>query len=196
MAQNKPLSFPGKDARLALLGEAPLVAETPESLLDDETTPNGHFFIRNNGTLPPAVADPDSWPLTLDGEVRAPLTLTLRELKARYPVTTLNMVLECGGNGRAFFQPRVNGNPWTNGGVGCAAWTGIRLGLLLAEAGLTEAARYTAHYGAEKPLSGDATRPALSRGVRIEKALEPHSMLVWGMNGEPLPPIHGGPLRL
>jgi sulfite oxidase len=106
------------------------------------------------------------------------------------------MVLECGGNGRAFFEPRVSGNPWTNGGVGCAAWTGVPLADVLADAGPTAAACYTAHYGADVPVSGDTGKPALSRGVRIEKALEPHSMLVWGMNGEPLPAIHGGPLRL
>src|SRR5205807_5633657 len=125
----------------------------------------------------------------VDGEVRTPLTLMLGELKARYRAMTRHMVLECGGNGRAFFEPRVSGNPWTHGGVGCAAWTGVPLADLLADAGPTQAARYTAHYGADVPVSGDS-KPALSRGVRIEKALEPHSMLVWGMNGAPLANIH------
>jgi DMSO/TMAO reductase YedYZ molybdopterin-dependent catalytic subunit len=106
------------------------------------------------------------------------------------------MVLECGGNGRAFFEPHVSGNQWTHGGVGCAAWTGIALADVLADAGLTDAAVYTAHYGADTPASGDPARPALSRGVRVAKALEPHTMLVWGMNGFALPPAHGGPLRL
>ncbi len=179
-----------------MLGERPLVAETPESLLDDETTPIERFFIRNNGNIPPHCADADAWTLAIDGEVRTPLTLTLAELKARYPVVTRHVVLECGGNGRAFFAPQVHGNQWTNGGVGCAAWTGVSLADVLADAGLTDAATYTAHYGADAPLSGDPHRPALSRGVRIEKALEPHSMLVWAMNGVPLPAIHGGPLRL
>ena len=193
--QDKPFVFPGKDDRLALLESEPLVCETPASLLDDATTPAAHFFIRNNGRIPPEVTAPDGWTLTIDGEVRVPLTLTLRDLKVRYPSTTLHMVLECGGNGRAFFEPRASGNPWTHGGVGCAAWTGVRLALVLAEAGLTEVACYTAHYGADAPVNGE-DRPALSRGVRIEKACEPHAMLVWGMNGAPLPAIHGGPLRL
>jgi DMSO/TMAO reductase YedYZ molybdopterin-dependent catalytic subunit len=196
MTPRRTLSFPAKDGRLTLLGSAPLVAETPESLLDDATTPTERFFIRNNGTIPPDASDPDAWPLVIDGEVRKPLRLTLRELKANYRAVTRHMVLECGGNGRAFFEPRVSGNPWTNGGVGCAAWSGVPLADLLADAGLTDAARYTAHYGADLPVSGDPTRPALSRGVRIEKALEPHSMLIWEMNGAPLATIHGGPLRL
>jgi DMSO/TMAO reductase YedYZ molybdopterin-dependent catalytic subunit len=194
-AKSEALTFPGKDARLDLLGEAPLVVQTPESLLDDETTPVERFFIRNNGTIPPPCADPDAWTLAIDGAVRNPLTLTLAELKARYSAVTRHIVLECGGNGRAFFAPHVHGNQWTNGGVGCAAWTGVALADVLADAGLTDAAIYTAHYGADTPLSGEA-KPALSRGVRIAKALEPHSMLVWGMNDAPLPAIHGGPLRL
>jgi len=194
--RDKFLSFPLKDERLVLLGSEPLVAETPESLLDDETTPTARFFIRNNGTIPPQIADPDTWRLVIDGEVQNPLSLTLGEIKAKYRAVTRHMVLECGGNGRSFFAPRVNGNPWTNGGVGCAAWTGVPLADVLIDAGLTAAARYTAHYGADVPVTGDAGRPALSRGVRIEKALEPHSMLVWGMNGAPLANIHGGPLRL
>jgi DMSO/TMAO reductase YedYZ molybdopterin-dependent catalytic subunit len=197
MAQSRTtLSHPGKDSRLTLLGETPLVAETPESLLDDETTPTERFFIRNNGHAPPPCDDPDGWMLAIDGEVERPLALTLRDLKTRYPVITRHMVLECGGNGRSFFEPRVNGNPWTNGGVGCAAWTGVALADVLADALPTRSAVYTAHYGADSALSGDPGKPALSRGVRIEKALDPHSMLVWGMNGAPLTPVHGEPLRL
>jgi DMSO/TMAO reductase YedYZ molybdopterin-dependent catalytic subunit len=196
VTDRNPLHFPGKDPGLGMLGRSPLVAETPESLLDDKTTPVERFFIRNNGNIPQPCAEPDAWTLAVDGEVRDPLTLTLRDLKARYPAVTRHMVLECGGNGRAFFEPHVHGNQWTNGGVGCAAWTGVALGSVLEDAGLTEAARYTAHYGADAPLTGDPSRPALSRGVRIAKALEPHSMLVWGMNGAPLSAVHGGPLRL
>ncbi|MFL6303969.1 MAG: sulfite oxidase [Candidatus Sulfotelmatobacter sp.] len=195
-AKTRSLTFPGKTDRLVLLGDAPLVAETPEGILDDDTTPTERFFIRNNGQVPSGAADPDAWTLAIDGEVDVPLMLTLGELKARFGAITRHMVLECGGNGRAFFEPAVRGSQWTNGGVGCAAWTGVPLSAVLEAAGLTVAARYTAHYGADLPVGGDAGQPVLSRGVRIEKALESHSMLVWGMNGAPLPNIHGGPLRL
>jgi DMSO/TMAO reductase YedYZ molybdopterin-dependent catalytic subunit len=184
----------GKDQRLVVLGEMPLVAETPASLLDTETTPANRFFIRNNGVTPQT--DAANWTLTIEGEVKTRLTLTLADLKENYREVTRHMLLECGGNGRAFFDPPANGNQWTHGGVGCAAWTGVPLADVLAQAGLTKAAVYTAHYGADTPMSGDVSKPALSRGVRIEKALEPHTMLVWGMNGSPLPLAHGGPLRL
>lgn len=106
------------------------------------------------------------------------------------------MVLECGGNGRAFFQPAGRGNQWTNGGGGCAEWTGVRLADVLKAAGLKPSAKFTGHFGTDPHLSGDPEKNAISRGMPIEKALEPHSLIVWGMNGEPLPHIHGGPLRL
>ena len=192
----QPLDYPGKEKGLAVLGERPLVAETPEHLLDDETTPISKFFIRNNGQIPEAAANPDAWKLTIDGEVNNRLELTLAELKSRFQPRTYRMVLECGGNGRSFFQPQARGNQWTNGGAGCAEWTGIPLGEVLQAAGLKDTAKYTAHYGADPHLSGDTTKDPLSRGMPIAKAMEPHSLIVYAMNGEPLPTIHGGPLRL
>ena len=77
------LDYPGKDPGLVLLGDRPLVAETPESLLDDDTTPTPRFFIRNNGQIPEEAKDADAWAIRIDGEVNRPLELTLGELKAR-----------------------------------------------------------------------------------------------------------------
>ena len=64
-----PLNFPGKSDKLVVLGEKPLVAETPESLLDDDTTPIDKFFIRNNGQVPEETRDADKWTVKIDGEV-------------------------------------------------------------------------------------------------------------------------------
>jgi sulfite oxidase len=186
----------GKDPGLVVIGDRPFVAETPEHLLDDDTTPIEKFFIRQNGIPPEMIDDPDSWELTIEGEVDEPITLTLAEIKDRFEHVTLRMVLECGGNGRSFFDPPARGNQWTNGGAGCAEWTGVRLRDVLEAAGIGENAIYTAHYGADMHLSGEPDREALSRGMRMEKALDDHSLLVWEMNGEPLPLTHGGPLRL
>src|SRR5690606_23088587 len=79
---------------------------------------------------------------------------------------------------------------------GCAEWTGVRLADVLKSAGLKPSGIYTAHFGADMHLSGDASKQPISRGVRIAKAMDPNSMIVWGMNGQPLPHIHGGPVRL
>ena len=144
----------GKD-RLSVLGETPLVAETPEDLLDDETTPASRFFIRNNGLLPERAPDPDSWSFVVDGEVERELRLTVADLKAQFAIKTWRMVLECGGNGRSFFEPPAEGNPWTNGGVGCAEWTGVSLADVLTAAGLKPSASHTAHFGADPDKNGD-----------------------------------------
>jgi DMSO/TMAO reductase YedYZ molybdopterin-dependent catalytic subunit len=189
------LNFPGKD-KLVVLGDRPLVAETPAELLDDDTTPISKFYIRNNGQTPEPVKDADSWKITIDGEVNKPLTITLGEIKSKFKAQTKRMVLECGGNGRGAFHPPARGNQWSNGGVGCAEWTGVKLSDLLKAAGVKPSAVYTAHYGADLHLSGDASKPPISRGVPLAKAMEQHSMIVWAMNGEPLPSIHGGPARL
>jgi DMSO/TMAO reductase YedYZ molybdopterin-dependent catalytic subunit len=191
----QPLNFPGKSDKLVVLGDRPLVAETPESLLDDDTTPTDKFFIRNNGQIPEASTLGDAWKIAIDGEVNQKIELTLGELKSRFPVVTRRLVLECGGNGRSFFNPQARGNQWTNGGVGCAEWTGVRLSDVLKAAGVKPSAVFTGHYGSDRSLA-DAAKDAISRGVPIKKAMDENNLIVWAMNGQPLPNIHGGPVRL
>jgi sulfite oxidase len=190
------LDFPGKDKGLVVIGERPLVAETPEHLLDDDTTPISKFYIRNNGQIPEQAKDADGWKITIDGEVNNKLELTLGELKKKFKPVKLRMVLECGGNGRSFFTPQARGNQWTNGGAGCAEWTGVRVADVLKAAGVKPSAVFSGHYGADPHLSGDPKRVALSRGVPIKKLMEQHNLIAWEMNGQPLPNIHGFPVRL
>jgi sulfite oxidase len=189
------LNFPGKSDKLVVLGDRPLVAETPENVLDDDTTPTDKFFIRNNGPTPEAASNPDSWKVVIDGEVNQKLELTLGELKSRFPPVTRRLVLECGGNGRSFFNPQARGNQWTNGGAGCAEWTGVRLVDVLQAAGVKSSAVFTGHYGADRSLA-DPTKDAISRGVPIRKAMDDNNLIVFAMNGQPLSNIHGGPVRL
>ncbi len=190
------LDYPDKHKGLVVLGDKPLVAETPEHLLDDDTTPTEKFFVRNNGGLPDEAANADAWKITIQGEVNTPLSLTLGELKQRFQAQTHRMVMECGGNGRAFFAPGARGNQWTNGGVGCAEWTGMKLADLLAAAGLKDTAKFTGSWGTDPHLSGDPEKRAMSRGNPLAKSMDPHTMIVWGMNGKPLTHLHGGPVRL
>ena len=152
---------PARATSSSLLGDKPLVAETPESLLDDDTTPNDKFFVRNNGQLPEAAKDADKWKFVVDGEVNNKLELTLGELKSKFKPVTQRMVLECGGNGRSFFTPQARGNQWTNGGAGCAAWTGVRVADVLKAAGVKSSAVFSGHYGADPHLSGDKSKDAI-----------------------------------
>jgi sulfite oxidase len=189
------LKFPGKDEKLVVLGEKPLVAETPENLLDDATTPTEKFFVRNNGVIPEEAKEPDKWKFVVDGEVNKKLEITLGELKTKFRPVTRRLVLECGGNGRSFFTPQARGNQWTNGGAGCAEWTGVRLSDVLKSAGVKPSAVFTGHYGSDRSLA-DNTKDAISRGVPIKKAMDENNLIVFAMNGQPLSNIHGGPLRL
>jgi DMSO/TMAO reductase YedYZ molybdopterin-dependent catalytic subunit len=183
---------------LTVLGDRPLNAETPAHLLDDDITPYKHLFVRMNGLVPQTALDANAegWTLTIDGEVDTPLKLTIDELKSRFKPASSRLVIECGGNGRAFFQPGTSGNQWTMGAVGCPEWTGVRLADVLKEAGVKKSAVYTGHYGNDVHLSGDTEKVVISRGVPIEKALEEDAIIAWALNGEPLPALHGFPLRL
>ena len=190
------LQFPGKSDKLVVLGERPLVAETPENLLDDDTTPTEKFFVRNNGQIPEDTKEPNRWNIVIDGEVNHKLEFDLGELKSKFKPVTRRLVLECGGNGRSFFTPQARGNQWTNGGAGCAEWTGVRVVDLLKAAGVKPSAVFSGHYGADPHLSGDKGKDAISRGVPIKKLLDDNNLVVFAMNGQPLPNIHGGPVRL
>ena len=190
-------TVPGKPG-LRVLSERPLNAETPAHLLDDAVTPASRMFVRNNGIPPDTrVIDPLDWALEISGEACLhPMRLTLRNLKTTYEHVTLKLQLECGGNGRAEYHPPVGGTPWTTGAVACPEWTGVRLRDVLDSCGMARNAVYVAYESADTHLSGDPTRRPISRGVPVAKALEGESMIAWAMNGQPLPPLHGLPLRL
>jgi DMSO/TMAO reductase YedYZ molybdopterin-dependent catalytic subunit len=179
-----------------VLNDRPVNAETPAHLLDDPVTPADRLFVRNNG-IPPARVELDNWALTIDGEaVKNPVTYSLAELKQRFERHTLQLTLECGGNGRSEFDPPARGNQWTTGAVGCPAWTGVRLADVLRSAGLGDNALYIGYYGADTHISGNPDKVPISRGVPIAKALEDETLIAWQINGEDLPVMNGYPLRL
>jgi DMSO/TMAO reductase YedYZ molybdopterin-dependent catalytic subunit len=82
------------------------------------------------------------------------------------------------------------------GAVSCAVWTGARLADVLQDVGLKSDAVYVGYYGADPHLSGDPKKSPISRGVPIQKAMEPESLLAWQMNGADIPLLHGFPLRM
>ena len=181
---------------LTILNDRPINAETLPHFLNDDVTPSQHLFIRNNG-IPPHAVDASTWTLKIGGEsVVHEKTWALAELKKRFTHVDLQLVLECGGNGRAEFFPPAKGNQWTLGAVGCPQWNGIRLGDVLEDCGMKDDAVYVAFEAADAHLSGDPSKQAISRGVPVAKALEAESMIAWGMNGEDLHPMNGHPLRL
>ena len=194
-AEGSSAQIEGKEG-LIVLNDRPLNAETPAHLLDDSITPSKYMFVRNNG-VPPTTIDVDNWTLEIAGESCVnPLSFSIAELKQRFEEVTLQLQLECGGNGRSEFVPAASGNQWTTGAIGCPTFTGVRLRDVLNYCGVGADAEYVGYYGADTHLSGDADREPISRGVPIAKALERESLIAWQMNGEDLPLQNGYPLRL
>lgn len=191
-------SIPNKHPEMVVLNDRPINAETPAHLLDGAITQGDLFFVRNNG-IPPekSTIDPQKWTLTIEGEsVINSKTYSLSDLKNTFKNYTYHITLECGGNGRKEFNPPAKGNQWSVGAVGCAAWTGVRLRDVLADAGIKSDAVYIGYYGNDTHLSGDIHKSSISRGVPIDKAMEEESLIAWDMNGQALPYLNGYPLRL
>jgi DMSO/TMAO reductase YedYZ molybdopterin-dependent catalytic subunit len=184
-----------KHADMILHNDRPVNMETPAHLLDDDVTPANLHFVRNNGAMP-APIDKAAWRLKIDGEVNEELELSYDQLANDFDQVTLRLQLECGGNGRAGFNPPPRGNQWTIGAIGNAEWTGVRLRDVLRRAGLKPSAVYTGHYSYDEHLSGEAGRSSISRGGPIDKMMDPHTLVALKMNGEDIPAGHGFPARI
>jgi len=159
-------------------------------------TPAEQLYIRNNLPAPDAsiVADRDAWEVSVEG-VKAPRTLTLRELKTM-GVETTAMVLQCSGNGRGYFPSKPSGTPWQVGAAGCVVWTGVPV-RVVAEAlgGPVSGSNFMTGTGGEKLPEGlDPLSVIVERSVPAAAMAD--ALLAWEMNGVPISLAHGGPLRL
>jgi sulfite oxidase len=185
----KPAIAAGKE-KLIVRSARPPDYEAPVALLDSWITPIEHFYVRSHLPAPGGV-DASTWTLVVEGEVTTQTTLTLDELK-KMPSATVTATLECAGNGRAFFDPPVAGIQWARGAVGTARWTGVRMADVLKRAGVKTSGRFVVMNGADRPLG---TMPDFIRQVPIDKAMHADTLLAYEMNGQPLPALHGFPLR-
>lgn len=180
--------------RLIVRVARPLDAETPVQELSSYLTPNARFFVRSHfGPPPPEQLSEENWQLHVAGLVDRPLTLMLHDLK-QFEAITITAVVQCSGNGRAFYRPKTPGVQWDRGAVGNARWTGVRLRDVLLKAGLQPNGRHVQLQGADRPVA--ATVPLFVRSIPVEKALHPDTILAYEMNGRPLPLLHGAPLRV
>jgi DMSO/TMAO reductase YedYZ molybdopterin-dependent catalytic subunit len=184
-AQN---TIPGKE-KLIVRSLRPEDLETPVGLLNSYITPKELFYVRHHSYA--AKVNLADWKLLVDGEVNQALTLTLDDLK-KLPKATVTVTLECAGNGRSFYDPPVAGIQWEKGAVGTARFAGARLADVLKKAGVKPTGKYVALNGADKPVG---KQPDFIRNLPMDKALHPDTILAYEMNGEPLPPLHGFPLR-
>ena len=182
--------MPLRGADMIIRSARPEDFEMPLDGFGDWITPVERFFVRTHVYTPKV--DAADWRLRVEGEVERQLTIGLAELR-EFPKTELVSVLECAGNGRAFYEPTVAGLQWKYGAVGNARWSGVRLRDILMKAGHKASAREVLFNGADVPIG---TMPDFIRAVPLEKAMHPDTLLAFEMNGQPLTASHGFPLRV
>ncbi|MDQ2942316.1 MAG: sulfite oxidase [Candidatus Dormibacteraeota bacterium] len=164
----------------------------PLEALRYDLTPVGLHYLLIHFDIP--AVEPSAWQLTIGGRVRRTLQLSLEQLKER-PAATLAVTLECAGNGRARMSPRPLSQPWLCEAVGTAEWTGTPLGPLLAEAGLLDDAKEVVFTGLDRGIQGGVEQQ-YERSLPLAEAMRQDVLLAYAINGQPLPPQHGFPLRL
>jgi sulfane dehydrogenase subunit SoxC len=161
-------------------------ARTPLHLLDGMITPNGVHFERSHSGIPDI--NPDTHQLLIHGLVKRSLIFTLDNLE-RYPRESRIAFLECGGNGQLLFQkePVAAGVQAIHGLASCAEWTGVRLSVLLQEAGVDPKAKWI--------LAEGADAAGMSRSIPLAKAMD-DALIALYQNGERVRPANGYPMRL
>jgi DMSO/TMAO reductase YedYZ molybdopterin-dependent catalytic subunit len=164
----------------------------PLEILREPITPAGLHYLLIHFDIP--AVDAGSYRLAVDGLVGRPASLSLADLRAR-PAVTLPVTLECAGNGRALLEPRWRSQPWLTEAVGTAEWTGTPLRPLLEEAGVSGAATEVVFTGLDRGVQGDIEHD-YARSLSVADALRDEVLVAYAMNGAPLPPQHGYPVRL
>ncbi|MGH8705354.1 MAG: molybdopterin-dependent oxidoreductase, partial [Burkholderiales bacterium] len=163
----------------------------PLEALRYDVTPVGLHYLLAHFDIPPVAA---AWRLEVGGLVERPLSISLDELK-RMRSKTVRVTMECAGNGRGQMSPRYPSVPWLEEGVSTADWTGVPLADLLAAAGLKASAKEIVFRGADRGMDRGIEHD-YARSLAPEEALREGVLLAYAMNGQPLPPQHGAPLRL
>ena len=182
--------------------EGPLTAEElqlaarnrgmPLEALRYDVTPSGMHYLLVHFDIPDI--DAATWRLEIGGNVEAPRTLGLQELR-EMPSQTLPVTMECAGNGRARLSPRPISQPWLVEAVGTAVWTGTPLREALAAAGVRPDTQELVFTGADHGVQGGAEQD-YERSLSLDDAMRPEVLLAYKMNGRPLEPQHGAPVRL
>ncbi|MDA8100777.1 MAG: molybdopterin-dependent oxidoreductase [Nitrospiraceae bacterium] len=190
--ERKLVRFPEK-GELILLTSRPPQLETPLPLFKDLVTPNENVFVRWHLSDIPTSVDLAAWRLQVGGNTEKELQLSMDDLK-KFEKVTFTAVIQCAGNGRSFFAPRVPGGQWKNGAMANVTWSGARLRDVLNAAGVKAGSVDVSFNGLDKgPLP---TVPDLIKSLVMDKALEEDIIIAYEMNGKSLTLLNGFPARL
>src|SRR5688572_14516299 len=182
-----------KAAAMEYHSERPLTGSVPAHEHDFDFTPSNRMYIRNNLLTP--LIDINNHRLVVKGLVDKELSFSVYDLAKNFKSVSMAGMLECAGSGRTNYQPKASGTPWgATGGMGCPKWGGVRLADVLKAAGLKAGAAHVAGQGGDPGMV--ATAAPVIRSVPMRKAMDENTLVAWSMNDEPLPWIHGYPLRL
>ena len=164
----------------------------PLEALRHPITPIGLHYLLVHYDVP--VVDAATWRLEVGGRVARPRSLTLDDVRALEPVTA-PVTMECAGNGRAALTPRPVSQPWLLEAVGTGEWTGPRLSDVLQSAGVAPGAVEVLFSAIDRGVEGGVEQ-SYERSLPLDAALRDDVLLAYALNGVPLPPQHGFPLRL
>ncbi len=164
----------------------------PLEALRYDVTPVGLHYLLIHYDIP--AIDTDDWRLRVEGLVDRPVELSLADLRGLDSVTA-DVTMECAGNGRARLAPRAISQPWLHEAVGTGTWTGVPLAHVLADSGVDDRAVELVFTGADRGVEG-GTEQQYQRSLRVEDAIREEVLLAYELNGRPLPPQHGAPVRL
>jgi sulfane dehydrogenase subunit SoxC len=164
----------------------------PLEALRWDITPIGLHYLLTHYDIPDV--DAVSWRLEVGGLVERPLSFSLEELRSRAALE-LAVTMECAGNGRAHVEPHVISQPWLLEAVGTARWRGVRVAALLEEGGVRDGAVEALFSGLDRGVEGGEEQ-VYERSLPVAMLLESDALLAYEVNGVPLPPQHGFPLRL
>jgi sulfite oxidase len=187
----------GKRADMVVHEVEPFNAETSRAALaEGPVTATDAFYVRGHAAVPEV--DPEAWRLHVHGLVERELDLSLATLREAFAEREVIATLQCAGNRRAgliAIRELPGEEPWGPGATGTAAWTGVALSEVLALARPQHEATHVGFEGAD--LCSEAKPAQLFGGsIPFDKACRPEVLLAWGMNGKPLPLVHGAPLRV
>ena len=186
-----------KHTEMIIRSEQPLNAEAPLDLLPRNfITPTELFYIRNHGSMPEV--DTERYRLSVTGMVQQQMRLSLNEIRQNFSKSTVTATLQCAGNRRQDLMevaPIPGEEPWSAGAIGNAEWSGALLTEVLQAAGVYPEVRHVAFTGLDEIEMGDQSF-GFGGSIPIEKAMSPEVLLAYEMNGEPLTPGHGFPLRV
>jgi sulfoxide reductase catalytic subunit YedY len=190
--ERRLVRFPEK-TDLILVTSRPPQLETPVKYFMELVTRNQALFVRWHLSVIPTSIDVSRWRLRISGHTEKDLELSLDDLKT-FEKVTYAAVIQCSGNGRSFFDPRIPGGQWQHGSMGNVMWAGARLKDILHRAGIKADSIAVAFDGLDEgPLP---TVHDYVKSLPMEKAMEEDVLVAYEMNGEPLPMLHGFPARL